>query len=372
MTPHAPRARALALARRPITLGAMSLFLPQRRPHFEAALRDVSAEAPRARVAAAESLGEAKEDDRARAREALATLTVDAEPEVRFAALAGLGKVGDASSFEAVLPRLDDEAPFVREVAVIVAAQLGDPRAPARVRRALSDAHPAVRFQALVSLAELEGDEARVALFPALGDDDAHVRANAAAALATLSPDAATADRLAKLLADPSAEVRLEAALALAKYGDRRAARELGRHLDDDRAFDAIEALAALGATERADDLARIARSFLKPLALKAAAAAALAKMRDPRGIAVLRDIARAFRSDGRTYVAETIGMLGLDELAPELAALAERPRGVDVAVLVEAIGKLLPRHPELRGALERIAARGGAPAERARELLAG
>lgn len=349
----------------------MSIFLPQRRPHFEAALRDVRAETPRSRVAAAESLAEAKEADRERARVALTTLSADAEPEVRFAALAALGKVGDASSLDAVLARFDDEAPFVREVAVIVAAQIGDVRAGARIRRAVSDAHPSVRFQALVSLAELEGEEARVSLFAGLADDDAHVRANAAVALAMLSPDAPTADRLAKLLADPSAEVRLEAALALAKYGDRRAGKELGRHLDDERAFDAIEAIAAVGATERADDLARVARSFLKPLGLKGAAAAALARLGDPRGVPVLREIARAFRSDGRTYVAETIGMLGLDELAPELAELAERPRGVDLEVLVEAIGKLLPRHPELKRALETIAARGGAGAARARELLA-
>ncbi len=93
--------------------------------------------------------------------------------------------------------------------------------------------------------------------------------------------------------------------------------------------------------------------------------------MGDPRGVASLRDVARAFRGSGRTYVAETIGMLCLDELAPELAAMAESPRGVDVGVLVEAIAKLLPRHPELRKALDTIAARGGTAAERAKALLA-
>src|SRR6185503_7859900 len=97
------------------------------------------------------------------------------------------------------------------------------------------------------------------------------------------------------------------------------------------RAFEAIAAIAALGATERADDLAKVARAFLKPLELKAAAAAALAKLGDPRGVTVLREVVRAFRSDGRTYVAETIGMLGLVELADELVLLAERPRGADL-----------------------------------------
>lgn len=350
----------------------MSLFLPPLRPNLEAALRDASSENVRARAAAAEVIGDAGPAHRARAVAALVKLAADTDPQVRFAAVAGLGRIGDASVLDAVLPRFDDDVPMVREVAVITAAQLRDPRAIPRIRRALSDTHPEVRFQAVISLAELEGEDARVALFPALADDDAHVRANAAVALATLEADPPTADRLAKLLRDADPAVRLEAALALAKQRDVRAAKELGRHLEDDRAFDAIEAIAALGAREQAEPLARLARSFLKPLGLKAAAAAALAKMGDPRGITVLREIARAFRSDGRTYVADTIGMLGLVELADELVSLAERPRGADLAVVVESLGKLLPQKPELRASLEALARRDDAIGEKARAILAG
>lgn len=350
----------------------MSLFLPPLRPTLEAALRDVTAQRASARAAAAEVLADAGEgDERDQARAALAKLAGDAEPEVRWAALAGLGRIGDASVLDAILPRFDDEAPQVREVAVIAAGKIGEPRAVARIRRALADPNPEVRFQAVVSLVELEGEDARVAVFPALGDEDAHVRANAAAALATLEPDPATSDRIAKLLRDSDPAVRFEAALALAKARDRRASSELARHLDDDRAFEAIEAIAALGASDRADDLAKVARSFLKPLALKAAAAAALARLGDPRGIDVLRDVARAFRSEGRTYVAEAIGMLGLDELAPELALLAQRPRGADLAVVLDAIAKLLPRNPALRGSVEHLARRDDAVGERARAMLA-
>lgn len=349
----------------------MSLFLPQLRPNLEAALRDVSADNARARAAAAETLGDAGGDEHDRAREGLETLAADKEAAVRFAALAGIGRIGDARALDAVLPRFDDEAPMVREVAVIAAAQLRDPRALPRVRRALADTHPQVRFQAVISLAELDGEGARVALFTALADDDAAVRGNAAAALATLDADPATADRLAKLLRDPDANVRVEAALALAKAGDLRAAKELARHLDNDRAFEVIEAIAALGARDRADDLAKVARAFLRPLDLKAAAAAALAKLGDPRGAAVLRDIARAFRSDGRTYVAETIGMLGLVDLSDELVALAERPRGADLMVVTESLGKLLPVQPALRSTLELLAKRDDAVGDKARSLIA-
>jgi HEAT repeat protein len=349
----------------------MSLFLPQLRPTVAAALRDSKSSDPKSRAAAAEALGDAKETERDDARAALTELTSDVEPHVRFASLAGLAKLGDGTSLDAVLARFDDENAMVREVAVIAAAEIGDPRALPRVRKALADEHPEVRFQAVAAVADLAGEDARVALFAALVDEDPKVRGNAAACLAKLEADAPTNDRLAKLLDDPAPEPRLEAALALAAHRDRRAIRELRQRLgDEDRAFDVIEALAALDATEVADALDRLARSFLKPLTTKAVAAAALAKMKDPRGVPALRDIARAFRSDGRTYVAETIGALGLVELADELVALARRPRGADLVVVVEALGKLAKEKKDLYRVLEELAKQDGAAGERARELL--
>lgn len=349
----------------------MSLFLPQLRPTVAAALRDSKSKDAKSRAAAAEALGDAKDAERDDARVALTALTTDEEPHVRFASLAGLAKLGDATSVDAILARFEDENAMVREVAVIAAAEIGDPRALPRVRKALSDDHPEVRFQAVAAVADLAGEDARVALFAALADDDAKVRANAAACLAKLENDAPTNDRLARILDDAAPEPRLEAALALAAHRDKRAIRELRRRLgDEDRAFDVIEALAALDATETADQLDRIARSFLKPLTIKAAAAAALAKMKDPRGVPVLREIARAFRSDGRTYVAETIGALGLVELADELVTLARRPRGADLIVVVEALGKLGKEKRELHRVLEELAKRDDAVGERAREVL--
>ncbi len=349
----------------------MSLFLPQLKPTVSAALRDAKSPDPKSRAAAAEALGDAKEAEQDEARQALALLTADEEPHVRFASLAGLAKLGDASSLGVVLARFDDANAMVREVAVIAAAEIGDPEALPRVRKALSDEHPEVRYQAVAALVDLAGEGSRVALFAALADDDARVRANAASSLAKLEPDAATSDRLARLLDDPSAEPRMEAALGLAAHRDERAIPELRKHLgDDDRAFDVIESLAALDATETADQLDRLARSYLKPLTLKAAAAAALAKMNDPRGVPVLREIVRAFRSDGRTYVAEVIGALGLVELADELVALARRPRGADLMVVVESLGSLAKQKRELYRALEDLAKRDDAVGERASEIL--
>lgn len=353
-------------------LARVSTYLPQLRATVTAALRDATSDSARSRAAAAEALADAKEDDKQAACDALVKLAADAEPNVRFTALAALGRLAEARTLDAILPRFDDEVGMVREAAVIAAAQLRDARALPRVRKALADERPEVRFQAVISLAELAGEDARVSLFPALADDDALVRANAAAALATLEPDAPTADRIAKLLKDREPEVRLEAALALATYRDPRAATELGRHLDHERAFDVIEAIAAIEAKERAGDLAKLARSFFKPLELKAAAAAALAKMGDPRGVALLRDIVRAFRSDARTYVAEVIGALELVEMADELVTLASRPRGADLAVVASSLGVLLPKKPELRATLELLAKRDDAAGEKARLALGG
>jgi HEAT repeat protein len=348
----------------------VSLFLPQLRPTIDAALRDVRAASPRARAAAADVLSEVADDDRARACEALIALASDTEADVRFASLAAIGRLGDPTVLDAVLPRFDDEVAIVREAAVIAAGRLGDRRASSRVRRALSDERAEVRFQAVRSLADLEGADASVALYPALADDDPRVRANTAIALRTLDDDPATADRVAKLLKDRDAEVRREAALTLAVREDRRAIPELGKHLDDEEAFEIVVAIVVLDARELADDLAKLARSFFKPLELKAAAAAALARFGDPRGVPVLRDVLNAFRPDGRTYVAESIGLLGLVELADDLAKLAHRPRGADLTVVATSLGQLLAKRPDLRATLEALAARDDEAGQAARDAL--
>jgi hypothetical protein len=94
---------------------------------------------------------------------------------------------------------------------------------------------------------------------------------------------------------------------------------------------------------------------FFAPLVQKAAAGAALASLGDARGIPLLRAALRAFRGDGRSFAVEQVGRLRLDALLPELLELARRPRGVDPAVLVEALRAFADDHVPARGALARL-----------------
>lgn len=316
-------------------------------PSLEAAFRDVKAKREEARAAALEVLSHVAEEDRDRAIIAIRPLITDPSALVRIAALTAIGRLHDHDSFDQVQACLADEDRAVRQVALITISELGGERALEIVRRSVSSERPELRFQALAALAMLAPEHAHASLLPALGDDDALVRAHAAEILGSLGEHPAATRALVPCLDDPDPDVRIEAALALASMGDDRALPRLHRLLEDPgRALNAVEHLGTLGeqigklpAAIR-DDLARIASAFLKPLLLQAAASAALVRIRDPRGIAGLQRVLRAFRADGRTYAVVAIGEQRIEELLPDLIALSRRPRGADRVAIAEALGQ--------------------------------
>ncbi|HEY8432936.1 MAG TPA: HEAT repeat domain-containing protein, partial [Sandaracinaceae bacterium] len=153
------------------------MLFPPQRPRFSAALRDVSAKTPRARALAAASLADPPEGREDEAKAGLRILADDPDPEVRGAALAGLGRLRDADALDLIVARFDDGDPVVRQIAIIAAADVGDRRAVAPLVRALSDERPDVRFQAAASLATLAPDEAARPLARLVEDPDPEVRA---------------------------------------------------------------------------------------------------------------------------------------------------------------------------------------------------
>lgn len=347
----------------------MGFMLP---PKFEAALRDVRAQRPESRIAAAERLGRAEGNERERALDGLLALSTDTHPSVRATALAGLGVLAEPRGLDAALARIDDASPEVRELAIIAAAQIGGPRAVAALHAALESNAPEVRFQAIAGIADLDPDGAASALVPLLGDGDAEVRAQALLALSSLG-EHHLSGHIAGALDDPSHEVRLEAALALARLGDKRGEglliAALGARV---RVHEVIDALGRLGATHARDALAKIALSFLRAPDVRAAAAAALVRLGDPRGVPALRRVLRGLRSDARSYAVELAGEIMAEELVPDLAHLVSRPRGTDPFTLVAALGRFRGRSPDARRALERLAALGGDVGAAASRALAG
>jgi HEAT repeat protein len=283
---------------------------------LEAALRDLEHGDPRVRAQAADALGRAEEAERAQAESALARAVADAHPSVRYAALLSLGELAAHGAVAVLVAALGDGEALCREAAAIALGQLGPAAGEAAWQplvEALGSAAPELRFQAIASLAEIAPERAAPLVRPLLDDRDPHVRAQAAAALGD-ARDLAAADLLARRI-DDAAEVAHEAALALARLGDRRCVPRLVAGLDDrERALDAATALGELGLVDDAparDALARlIGRLFGDPL-VKVRAAEALARSGDPRGGAHLARAVRSRREDVRGLAESVLSELG-------------------------------------------------------------
>jgi HEAT repeat protein len=283
---------------------------------LDAALRDLEHSDPRVRAQATDALGRVDDGDRGTAVTALVRAVEDAHPSVRYAALLSLGELGAGEAVDAILARLGDGEPLVREAAAIALGQLGESggaRAWSALERALASDEPEVRFQAVASLAELDAARAASLVVGLLDDGDAKVRAQAAAALGDAG-DRRHADRIARLLDEPG-DVRHEAAMALARLGDRRAMPTLTAALTTaDRALDAATALAALGLGDDAAARAAVAHEverFFGDALVKVRAAEALARAGDARGLEHLRKAARSRRDDVRGLAQSVLSELG-------------------------------------------------------------
>jgi HEAT repeat protein len=370
--------------------------MPQAPPTFAAALRDVRARSREARIAAAERLALADERELSEAVPALCAISGDAEAIVRASGVRGLGELGarfrddvegpaiqpasrladDDAVIEALEQRMADTSPIVREIATIALGQLGGERCHRTLVKALASEHPAVRFQALAGYVETSANADPSRVIARLSDEDAEVRGQAARALATLLAAAPGAKpqliaALKGVLADGNARTRAEAALALAKLGDASGSDQLGAALDDlTLRGEVLEAIATLSLGSYADVIARLARNVFTSPFDRIAIARVLVRLGDARGAELLRSALAGFRALPRVLAVQAIGELRLRELTPEVAKLAERPRGVDASTLVGALGALAAVSPEARPALEVLARGRGRSAELATQEL--
>lgn len=349
----------------------MSWLLPPLPPNFEAAVRDVHAERPESRVAAAERLGRASDIERPRAISGLCELLGDKQPHVRSAALSSLGALGEASVIDRVVKHFDDPVCQVRECAALAASQIGGPKAIEALRHALTSPAPEVRFQAVAGLSEMQPEACERDLLPLVADEDPEVRAQVAAALGCLG-HAHLSGHLARLLEDPAADVRIEAALALASLSDARSERVLLEALSrKERLIEVADALAHLQCKRSANALAAIALAFFTQPHVRAATGAALVRLGDSRGIQALRRVLRGFRPDARSFAVSLVADLGAAELVPELVRLSCHFRGADPFATIEALARFAGRSDPARQALERIGRRSDTLGQAARDALA-
>lgn len=349
----------------------MSWLLTPLTPTFEAALRDVTARGEEARIAAARRLAAPEPSQAPRAREGLARLASDPVAAVRAAAIEAMAEIGADSCLAVLAERMADPNPTVRELALLAVSSAHGDDATDHIRRALRSPHPELRFQAVLGYVERMGDDAVVEVGAALHDDDPKVRAHAARA-AAVGRLSGLSKPLQQLLDDDFDEPRYEAALALATLGDACGASTLADAVTDpERALEALDALGGLEPGAHVEPIATLAASLLRPPWMKVAAARALLRLGDARGVAALRECLRGLRRSARSFAVEVVGELQVSELAPELARLARRPRGARREQVAEALARLAGRSPEARAALEQMATRRDAAGAAARRLIA-
>jgi HEAT repeat protein len=120
--------------------------------------------------------------------------------------------------FQSLSPARPDDVP-VRRYLVLVLGKLGDPGAVEPILKAASDPDPDTRLYAVWALGKLGDPKALAVVTEASRSEDAGLRKMAAYVLGQLH-DRAAAPRLQVLLGDPVADVRWNAAIALALLGD--------------------------------------------------------------------------------------------------------------------------------------------------------
>jgi HEAT repeat protein len=330
--------------------------IPPLRPTFDAALRDVTAQQPRFRLAAAARLAEPPVEQRQAAIRGLLSLAEDPNGNVREAAYESLGVLGAVEGLALLLEAFDDAHVQARQAAVLAVGRIDSDRGAEAAVALLGDARPEMRFASLWTLSSLGGTHAS-AIATALGDPDAEVRLLALRCLSDL--DALEhADAMAALLDDPVDAVRFEAASSLARLGDARGAGTLRAALrSPDRAFAAAIGLGDLADDESRTELRRLATHRWRSPLLRAAAARALVRLGDPLGTAVIQSLVRSWRIEARQYAVQLVGELELTGLFRDVERALKRCPKAERPAYEVTLEQLAPKCPEAAALLASLRA---------------
>jgi len=328
--------------------------IPPLAPTFEAALRDVRAQQPRFRGAAAARLGEPPSDRRDEAIQGLLTLAKDDIGAVREAAYESLGVLGATEGLGPLLEAFDDAHLGARQAAVLAVGRVAPEESADAIAALLGDPRPEMRFSAIWALSYLgAGHASRIA--EGLRDQDEEVRVLAVECLGELG---ATDDveAIGALLEDPSDAVRFASATALAALGETKGAPTLRAALGrPDRAFPAAIGLGDLADHDSLDALKHLATHRWRSPILRAAAARGLVRLGDPTGIDVIRKLVRSWRIEARQYAVQLVGELGLVSLVPDLARAFRRSRKAEHPAYEATLEQLAPKSPEAEALLASV-----------------
>lgn len=253
---------------------------------------------------------------------AIAARLSDEEEEVRIAAVLAVQRFRYAEAIPALLEGLDALAGREREARLAALVSFGDVAARATVARLLTAQEPLAR--ALREVLELLGDVGVTAVLEALEDTDASVRARAAWLMVRLNVPGA-AKRLSLLITDPDAEVRENAARALAFLGPE-AAEDLVQRLATAPASEREYVVAAV-ALQGDAVLDRVAQSLdADPSTVPAAALDVLALAHRPQDAARIVTMVRLGSGEVRASGCRALVKFGTTEAAEALVEALHDP----------------------------------------------
>lgn len=323
---------------------------------LSAALRDVDDPKPAVRADAVRDLVHHADAARVDVIRALERALRDASHDVRAAAAIALADLGGVEALSSLLVAVEDDHAYVRQMALAALGEIGDTRATERLRRALSDERPEVRFQAVIAFGRVARDEATDALLAATRDDDPSIRY---IALRMAEEHAEQDDarlpislvaRAAELLADEAPNVRVVAAIVLARAGDPAGAPVLAEvvagRLATTEAEDEATAVELAGELELRDTEPHLERRAFGLRRFTSEtfawqAKVALARMGHARAKAdILRDL-RSRSRDRRTLAVAAAGRARLLDALPDLERMRGDDRLAEPTAVAEALSAL-------------------------------
>lgn len=314
-------------------------------------------------------------------KEALPLLSkalVDADLEVRLAAVVVAARVRMTEAGDLLVPWLTDPAPALREAACEFFAKVPDTRMVKVLARSLGDTDPRVRVAAVRALGASSSTDAVAPLLARLDDSNSKVRLGVARALSRLGDKRAVTPLVSKVQ-DEASEVRQAVVRTLGELGDPKASPALVIALRDAALEVRIEALSALGRLRAGDAVASIAPLASEPskkpgaVDVRRAALAALGRIGTPLAIDA---IVKAFGTfeDERSFVsaspAREAAVAAGSAAAPSLLAVLDTaagtgtPSGASAAVASAAwaLGELKPAAAGAGAAITKAMRRGLLP----------
>lgn len=304
------------IVRRDASAGIVDVLVEQ--------LRAADADVRLAAIAALGRIG-----DR-RAGPALAAMLDGEQPEI-VAAASAMARIGDPASFEPLLPLLSHEDAAVRQAAIGALNSLGHPDMASRIAGLLSSPDARLRESAVRIAGYFGYRDCIGTVIERCVDPDDSVRRAAVEHLPFLDDDRVAA-QMARALDDGSPRVRAAAAQALAHVPAGDAREPLLRAAQDDDGWVRYYAVRSLGALRDAPALSRLSQLAASDPAphVRIAALESIGAIADPSAAGVLLQYVSHQQADLAAAALRALGSVGGE---PAAAALKQALRSPDAAL---------------------------------------